>query len=130
MILLRVFRLFPAALMPPAPVFAPVIAPVIALGITIAPVAGLAQSQDGLSWSAQKCVLYESAVGDALQMLGRAGIREGFLEQNARFIAGGCVADADICPKTAREFDLVNLLTVMTMNEGMASTFVPFACTE
>lgn len=35
---------------------------------------------------------------------------------------------ADVCPVTEAELELANLLTIMTMNEGMASTFVPFKC--
>ena len=99
-----------------------------ACGVACLPSGALPQNGEGLTWSAQKCVLYEDAVGDALQILGRDGIREDFLARNAAFIAGGCSGQGDICPQTAQEFELVDLLTVMTMNEGMASTFVPFGC--
>ncbi len=106
--------------------------PALALicGAAYFPAAAQTQSLEGLSWGAQKCVLYESAVIDALQMLGRSGIRDEFLARNTEFIENGCVANDTICPETAREVDLVNLLTVMTMNEGMASTFVPFDCAD
>ncbi len=115
-------------LLPAGRATAPALALVCAL--TTLPDAALSQSLEGLTWSAQKCVLYDSALTEALQMLGRGGIRDDFLARNAEFIAGGCQANTNICPETAREVDLVNLLTVMTMNEGMASTFVPFGCPD
>lgn len=87
-----------------------------------------AQSLDGLSWAEQKCVLYQSAVADALQIQGHDGLRVAFLAQNDAFIAGGCVDQGHVCPATDQEGAFADLLTVMTMNEGMASTFVPFGC--
>lgn len=61
-------------------------------------------------------------------LLGQDGISEGFLDGNAAFIAQGCTKRGRICPQTAQERSLADMLTVMTMNEGMASTFVPIAC--
>ncbi len=89
-----------------------------------------AQSLEGLSWAEQKCVLYRSAVADALQIQGHDGLRATFLAQNDAFIAGGCVDQGHVCPATDQEGAFADLLTVMTMNEGMASTFVPFGCHE
>ncbi len=79
-------------------------------------------------WAAQKCALYALAVEDALVILGREGLADSFLAQNAEFIASGCVAPRKICGTTRQELDFANMLTIMTMNEGMASTFVPFGC--
>lgn len=89
-----------------------------------------AQTQDlqGLSWSEQKCVLYDSAVEAALDFQGLDGLREEFLSENQSFIEGGCHTPGHVCPITDAEIELANLLTIMTMNEGMASTFVPFNC--
>ena len=86
-----------------------------------------AQSQDQ-SWRETKCTLYQHAVIDALGMLGQDGIRKEILAENDAFIASGCIDNYRICPQTDRETELANLLTIMTMNEGMASTFVPFGC--
>ncbi|GAA6188176.1 hypothetical protein NBRC116596_12390 [Litorivita sp. NS0012-18] len=80
------------------------------------------------AWSERKCFYYEAAVGDALAALGREGLRAEFLAQNDAFIAAGCVKTHAICPATPQEGRLVDMLTMMTMNEGMASTFVPFGC--
>ena len=79
-------------------------------------------------WAAKKCGLYQLAFQDAIGMLGMAGLGSAFLEQNDEVIASGCAANIRVCAKTSEEIALADLLTVMTMNEGMASTFVPFSC--
>lgn len=81
-------------------------------------------------WTARKCALYASAFADALAANGTDGLRPAFLEANEAFIAGDCQTLPVFCAKGRSEVDLLNLLTVMTMNEGMASTFVPFTCTS
>lgn len=98
----------------------------VALILCTGPVS--AQSLEGLTWTEQKCVLYERAVKDAIEFQGPDGLRASFLDENVNFIASGCVKDKAICPVTDPEIQLVNMLTIMTMNEGMASTFVPFGC--
>lgn len=87
-----------------------------------------AQDLQGLTWSQQKCVLYDHAVDAALGFQGRTGLRDAFLDANRSFIEGGCETPGYVCPVTDAEIRFANLLTVMTMNEGMASTFVPFNC--
>ncbi|MDF9302072.1 hypothetical protein P5P81_05835 [Tritonibacter mobilis] len=99
----------------------------IATFLTLAPPSE-AQDLEGLSWSDQKCVLYDRAVDAALGFQGQDGLREAFLSANQAFIDGGCQTQSDVCPITDAELELANLLTIMTMNEGMASTFVPFGC--
>lgn len=80
------------------------------------------------NWANQKCSLYRRAVNDAISILGPNGLRSNFLEQNERFIEDGCQEQGSVCPQSEKEIDFANLLTIMTMNEGMASTFVPFGC--
>lgn len=80
------------------------------------------------NWSEQKCALYESAVKDAISLQGLEGLTMDFLTQNQVFIDNGCTERVQICPMTDEEWKLADLLTKMTMNEGMASTFVPFGC--
>ncbi len=87
-----------------------------------------AQGTGASAWAERKCVLYERAVRDALEVQGADGLRRTFLDENAAFIASGCRAGGPICPVTDREIELANMLTILTMNEGMASTFVPFGC--
>ncbi|MCO6384164.1 hypothetical protein [Oceanicola sp. 502str15] len=79
-------------------------------------------------WTARKCELYEMAFADALSIQGPSGLRESFLAENDAFVATGCSTRQSVCAETPEEVALANLLTVMTMNEGMASTFVPFGC--
>ena len=86
-----------------------------------------AQVQD--DWAARKCALYATATEDALSLLGMTGLRPDFLARNRAFIASGCAEPRTICATTPEEYALADLLTMMTMNEGMASTFVPFGCT-
>ncbi|MCC1481282.1 hypothetical protein [Roseibaca sp. Y0-43] len=97
---------------------------VMALGLAL----GGAMAADAQTWTERKCTLYAAALEDALGLVGRDGISDGFLTANAAFIAQGCTERGRICPKSDQERALADLLTVMTMNEGMASTFVPFAC--
>ena len=59
---------------------------------------------------------------------GRAGLSEGFLSAHDAFLASGCTARADVCPRSPEELDLANVLTLAAMNAGAASTFLPFAC--
>lgn len=97
---------------------------VMALGIAL----GSAMPADAQTWTERKCTLYAAALNDALGLLGRDGISDGFLAENAAFIAQGCTERGRICPQSDQERALADMLTVMTMNEGMASTFVPFTC--
>lgn len=81
-----------------------------------------------LTWVEKKCVLYTQAWGWAYNSIGPSGISAAFIAQNDAFVAQGCTANLAVCPRSKEEFDMANMLTVMTMSEGMASTFVPFAC--
>ncbi|MFK7940564.1 MAG: hypothetical protein AB8B82_14380 [Roseovarius sp.] len=80
------------------------------------------------SWTLQKCALYGDIFRDALTFQGHDGLSNAFLSNNQRFIDGGCQGDRSLCPISDQELKFADLLTVMTMNEGMASTFVPFGC--
>jgi len=97
--------------------------PAVALVLSLLPTPS---SGDG--WSARKCALYQSAFDDALTMRGTDGIGDGFLRRNEDFIRSGCTTQGHVCPQTPEEHALADMLTLMTMNEGMASTFVPFGC--
>jgi hypothetical protein len=82
----------------------------------------------GDDWTAKKCELYRSASDDAAQIQGTEGVSESLISQSEAFIAGGCTGDHGLCPVTDQDRALIDLLTVLTMNEGMASTFVPLGC--
>lgn len=90
--------------------------------------AGQAQDLEGLTWPEQKCLLYQGAWDAALDSVGPDGIGEDFIAASAEFVASGCTIRGNACPRSPQEFRLADLLTLMTMNEGMASTFAPFRC--
>jgi hypothetical protein len=80
------------------------------------------------SWSEVKCARYKKAWADALARRGTRGLGQDFLNRHDAFLASGCTAKADVCPRSAEELDLANIMVVAAMNAGTASTFPPFAC--
>jgi hypothetical protein len=50
------------------------------------------------------------------------------VERHEAFLASGCTAKADVCPRSSEELEVANFLVVLAMNAGTASTFLPFAC--
>ncbi|MBU2982586.1 hypothetical protein KO498_12280, partial [Lentibacter algarum] len=79
-------------------------------------------------WTAQKCVLYTEGWNWVLETQDLSGARSEFLSEHQSFIDAGCDHAIEICPLSKGDLALANLLTLISMNEGMASTFVPFAC--
>jgi hypothetical protein len=92
------------------------------------PFAAAAQESGSQSWTAQKCARYRQAWTDVQARRGIHGIGPEFLERHEAFLASGCTAKGEVCPKSPEELDLANVLTVAAMNAGTASTFLPFAC--
>lgn len=101
-----------------------------AAAVVLMPVQVLAQEVDleAMSWTEQKCAIYARAFDEAVGMVDADGLSAEFLARNEGFIAGGCTEYIRTCPTSAEEYRLADILTLMTMNEGMASTFVPFGC--
>ncbi|WP_230531091.1 hypothetical protein [Microvirga roseola] len=87
-----------------------------------------AQEKQPQSWVEVKCARYTKAWGEALAHRGRKGLSADFLDRHEAFIASGCTARADVCPRSLEELDLANMMVVAAMNAGTASTFPPFAC--
>jgi hypothetical protein len=87
-------------------------------------------AQDGArpSWSEVKCDRYKKAWADALARRGTKGLGRDFVERHDAFLASGCTAQADVCPRSSEELELANIMVVAAMNAGTASTFPPFAC--
>jgi hypothetical protein len=100
----------------------------LALGLAVSAAIDAGRAQDLNARAAQKCDRYRQGWEDALRRRGTQGLSQDFLERHARFIAGGCLGPADICPRDGAETDLANVMTVRAMNAGMASTFLPWAC--
>jgi hypothetical protein len=80
------------------------------------------------SWTEEKCVRYARDWREALHRRGPDGLSPAFRERHAAFLAGGCRGPRDVCPLTAKDFELANILTIRAMNFGAASTFLPFSC--
>lgn len=78
-------------------------------------------------WQITKCRVYADAFQDASG--GRKeGLSQSFLDENEAFVAKGCVERVPVCPRTQADLDVANILTIVAMNAGTASTFLPFAC--
>lgn len=104
----------------------------LAAAILFAAVSGLspafAQGGPPPNWSETKCARYSEAWTEALKRFGTKGLGPEFISRHDAFIASGCLADADVCPRSREELALANIMVVRAMNAGMASTFPPFAC--
>lgn len=87
----------------------------------------LAQEPDG-NWPAEKCARYKRAWEQAKQRLGVDGLTPQFQERHETFIAGGCLTRADVCPRSAKDFDVANIMTLQALNAGMSGSFLPFSC--
>lgn len=80
------------------------------------------------SWPEVKCARYTKAWSEALSRRGRQGLSQDFLDRHEAFLASGCTAKGDVCPRSEEELALANMMIVAAMNAGTASTFPPFAC--
>lgn len=88
----------------------------------------VAQDPQPQSWPEVKCSRYKKAWSDALAHRGTKGLGQEFLDRHEAFIASGCMRQGNVCPRSAEELDLANMMVVAAMNAGTASTFPPFAC--
>ena len=88
----------------------------------------VAQESQSQSWSETKCARYKKGWSDALARKGAQGLTKEFLDAHEAFLASGCTAKADVCPRSTEELDLANIMVIVAMNAGTASTFPPFAC--
>lgn len=100
----------------------------VVLALLSAAGAVAAQESQSPSWPEVKCARYSKAWGEALARRGTRGLGQPFLDSHAAFLASGCTARADVCPRSAEELELANIMVVAAMNAGTASTFLPFAC--
>ena len=98
------------------------------LGAVTAGETAVAQMRSAPSWPEEKCARYRKAWTEALARQGQKGLGKAFLESHRAFLDSGCTGRADVCPRSAEELNLANILTIRAMNAGMASTFLPFAC--
>jgi hypothetical protein len=91
--------------------------------------AGGAAAQEAPSaWAVEKCARYGAAWEAVVEGGGAEGLGADFLEAHGAFLDGGCTERGAVCPRSPAEIAVADMLTVMAMNEGMASTFLPFRC--
>lgn len=81
-------------------------------------------------WQVRKCALYETSWARALESFGDDNINYNFIATNENFIASGCTESVRACPRSAQEIEIANILSIVMMNEGVASTFLPFRCSS
>ena len=82
------------------------------------------------SWPEQKCSRYQRDWNEALRRFGATGLSPEFIAGNAAFIGSGCAGLAKVCPRTAKDRQLVDILAIRVVNEGMSTTFLPFDCPQ
>jgi hypothetical protein len=101
----------------------------LALGFfgIIAPASAQAPRQEP-DWPTVKCERYTKSYNEALAKYGKRGLGQAFLENHDAFLASGCTAPGNVCPRSTEELNLANVLVILSMNQGMASTFAPFSC--
>ncbi|HEY8383976.1 MAG TPA: hypothetical protein VIL09_17695 [Microvirga sp.] len=102
--------------------------PVLAQDGRPAPVIDPRADPRSSSWTEEKCRRYRSLWSQALARRGTRGLGPDFMERHQAFMDSGCTARADVCPRSAEELDLANIMVMAAMNAGTASTFLPFAC--
>ncbi|MBX9594540.1 MAG: hypothetical protein K2X46_09265 [Roseomonas sp.] len=85
-----------------------------------------AQTRD---WTAEKCNRYGQVWPQALARFGRVGLSEEFLARHEAFLTSGC-RTRDVCPRSAQEIAMADVMTIAAMNAGTASSFVPFICRD
>jgi hypothetical protein len=96
----------------------------------IAPADRSAAESSRRTWTEEKCVRYGRDWRQALSRLGTEGLRPAFIARHEAFVSGGCAGPRDVCPRTSKEFEMANVLTIRAMNFGAASTFLPFSCRQ
>jgi hypothetical protein len=90
-----------------------------------------AASQPGRSsWAETKCIRYTAAWNELKKVRGLAGLGDEFVKRHTAFMELGCRASTHVCPRSASELEVANMMVVAALNGGMASTFPPFSCKQ
>jgi len=80
------------------------------------------------NWREEKCFRFERDWREALRRFGEDGLSVECRRGVEAFIRSQCERQAKICPRAARERELVDILAIRVVNEGMSTTFLPFDC--
>ncbi len=104
----------------------------LAAFLAFAPASGASlaatQKRQPQSWPEVKCARYKKAWTEAIARRGTQGLGREFLDRHEAFLASGCTERPEVCPRSAEELDLANIMVIAAMNAGTASTFPPFSC--
>ena len=103
----------------------------LALALVLWPGSHVALAQHTLdreALTAVRCAHYDKAWRDIVAKRGTAGLSAEFVARHDAFIANGCSQKPDVCPRSAAELEIANIMTIVAMNDGTASTFLPFGC--
>jgi hypothetical protein len=90
----------------------------------------VAQDRPASSWREEKCARYGQAWSEALARFGREGLGGAFLDRHAAFLAAGCPARREVCPRSPAELAIADALTVAAVNARIPGSFLPFACRD
>lgn len=99
----------------------------VALSLVAGPAFPQTQAGDP-EWVARKCALYAEAWSALTAGEGSAGLRAEFIDRHDAFLASGCSVPADVCPRTPAELAAADTVSMMAVAEGLAGSFLPFAC--
>jgi hypothetical protein len=80
------------------------------------------------NWIEEKCVRYSKGWDEAVKRFGKAGLGADFLARHDAFLASGCTRAHDVCARSPEELKRADVMVIVAMNAGMASTFPPFGC--
>ncbi len=98
----------------------------LATAVVFAPLVAVAQDD----WSARKCALYADAWAHLTGGGVPDGVSDAFVAAHDAFVASGCQDRGHVCPISGAEKDLADMLSLMAVAEGMAGSFLPFACPD
>ena len=79
-------------------------------------------------WTAEKCVRFERAWDMATDGETIDGLTPEFIAANRVFLEAGCAIRGAVCPRTAEERELADVLSLMVVAEGATGSFLPFRC--
>lgn len=94
--------------------------------LTILLLTPVSHGSEQTQWQKEKCALFTEAWERARS--GVDDISEPFSTGAEAFIASGCADDSAICPSSSGDRQVADLITMLAMNAGAASTFLPFRC--
>jgi len=82
------------------------------------------------AWAQEKCARYSKAWDAIAPGFGIERLGDAFVTNHAAFLESDCTLPANVCPRSAAELEMANLLSLAALNAGMTGSFVPFACRD